>query len=72
MKHNVPERFFVSIQWGKGPHYFMGRPQEKTEALLAARGNIDRLKNHLPRRGALPTVRVLEVVVEVPITRRHV
>lgn len=68
--YNEPENCLVSIQWGKGPHYFVGHgPVEKTTALLQAQGHIDRLKTQLPRRGALPTVRVLEVCIEVPIKR---
>ncbi len=68
----MTKKFLISIQWGKGHHYFIGPAEfSKTVALRKADGHARRLKGQLPERGALPTVRVLQVIVETPITRSN-
>ncbi len=73
MSLDTDKRFLVSIQWGAGPHYFVtGKAVIRREAQRIVRANTSGLKNHLPPRGALPTVRVLEIVEEVHIKRSNV
>lgn len=58
--------FYVSIQWGKGPHYFVtSKPVEIHEACAIADGHIRNLKNRKKKRGAIPTVRILKINTEV-------
>ena len=56
-------KYFVSIQWGKGPHYFIcSEIENKSEALLLADSHVRRLKNREHERGAKPSVRVLSTI----------
>ena len=57
--------FYVSIQWGSGPHYFVtSKPVEIHEACVIADGHIRRLKSRKKKRGANPIVRILKIRVE--------
>ena len=65
-------QFLVSVQWGSGPHYFVTpKPIARTEALELAGRKVRSLKRQLGKRGALPTVRVLETTAAATIRRKR-
>ncbi len=59
----------VSIQWGAGPHYFVGTPTSFDEAVESARVQHKQLQRTIGKRGALPKVRVLRIVQVYDVTR---
>ncbi len=59
----------VSIQWGSGPHYFVGTPTSFDKAAESARIQKSQLQRTVGRRGALPKVRVLRIVQVYDIKR---
>jgi len=66
------DTFLVSIQWGKGYHYFVTPfPISKDRAEEVAKYHVDMLQCRGCRRGARPVVRVLDITSERHIKPRQ-
>ncbi|MEE8598944.1 MAG: hypothetical protein V3S69_05480 [Dehalococcoidales bacterium] len=66
------ERYLVSIQWGSGHHYFVTpKPVIRARALEIMEGHARSVVHSIGRRGALPTVKMLQIMREVAVERPH-